>query len=72
MRIGYFAAGRGSARISSHFPKRTITSSGSEAKKSIPGIMSSISGGIALVAARAARSDSSPRPSIDAENARKP
>ena len=53
---GYFSAGRGSARISVHFPKRTMTSSGSEAKKSMPGIMSSISGGMACVAARAARS----------------
>ena len=56
-----------------HLPKRTITSSGSEAKKSIPGIMSSISGGMAFVGARARPGvDSSERPSIDAEYARKP
>ena len=67
MSVGYFAGGRGSARASFHFPKRTITSSGSPAKKSMPGIMSSISGGMALVAERAARSDSSERPSIEAE-----
>jgi hypothetical protein len=68
----YLGSGFGSARRSSHFPKRTIASPGSATKKSIPGIMSIIPGGSALAASRAALSDSELRPSFDDENAKNP
>ena len=69
---GYLASGLGSARRSSHLPKRTMASSGWVAKKSMPSIISSIGGGRALADPRAASRATALRPSIDAENDKKP
>ena len=65
------ASGFGSFSRSSHWPKRTIVMMGSETKKSMPGIAQT-PGNITAAELRAAASDAAERPSIDAENARKP